>query len=95
MYVDLIYACLLVLTSTVLQADRTESYTKIEPFQEKHDTSVECVYSVFRFISCFEVICRFFYKPITLTVLSVAFAILAYIATTQDVLEEGRDKRRV
>ena len=38
---------------------------------------------------------RFFYKPITLTVLGVAFAILAYVATTQDVLEEGRDKRRV
>ncbi|KAL0961514.1 hypothetical protein HGRIS_006455 [Hohenbuehelia grisea] len=59
-------------------ADRTESYTRITPFQEKHDTSVE-----------------FFYKPITLTALSVALAVLAYVATTQDVLEEGRDKRRV
>ena len=39
--------------------------------------------------------CRFFYKPITLSVLGVAMAILAYVATTQDVLEEGRDKRRV
>jgi hypothetical protein len=38
---------------------------------------------------------RFFYKPITLSVLGVALAILSYIATTQDVLEEGRDKRRV
>ncbi|TCD68502.1 hypothetical protein EIP91_010558 [Steccherinum ochraceum] len=59
-------------------ADRTESYTRITPFQEKHDTSVE-----------------FFYKPITLSVLGVAMAILVYVATTQDLLEEGRDKRRV
>ncbi|KAA1474722.1 PSS-domain-containing protein [Dentipellis sp. KUC8613] len=59
-------------------ADRTEPYTRIEPFQEKQDTSVE-----------------FFYKPITLTTLALALAALGYIATTQDVLEEGRDKRRV
>lgn len=31
----------------------------------------------------------------TLTVLAFAFAALAYVATTQDVLEEGRDKKRV
>ncbi|KZT23395.1 phosphatidylserine synthase 2 [Neolentinus lepideus HHB14362 ss-1] len=59
-------------------ADRTEPYTRIEPFQEKRDTTVE-----------------FFYQPITLTALGVAMAILAYVATTQDVLEEGKDKRRV
>ncbi|KAH7915454.1 phosphatidyl serine synthase-domain-containing protein [Hygrophoropsis aurantiaca] len=59
-------------------ADRTEPYTRITPFQERHDTSVE-----------------FFYKPITLTALSCGLAALAYVATTQDVLEEGRDKRRV
>ncbi|KIY51523.1 phosphatidylserine synthase 2 [Fistulina hepatica ATCC 64428] len=59
-------------------ADRTEPYTRITPFQEKHDTSVE-----------------FFYKPTTLTALGVALAILAYIATTEDVLREGRDKRRL
>ncbi|KII90666.1 hypothetical protein PLICRDRAFT_540747 [Plicaturopsis crispa FD-325 SS-3] len=59
-------------------ADRTESYTRITPFQEKHDTSVE-----------------FFYKPITLTVLSLGLCALAYVATTQDVIAEGRDKRRV
>jgi phosphatidylserine synthase 2 len=59
-------------------ADRTEPYTRITPFQEKHDTSVE-----------------FFYKPITLTALTFGLGVLAYIATTQDVLEEGRDKRRV
>ncbi|GJE91595.1 PSS domain-containing protein [Phanerochaete sordida] len=59
-------------------ADRTEPYTRITPFQEAHDTSVE-----------------FFYKPITLSVLGVAMGILAYVATTQDLLEEGRDKRRV
>ncbi|KAJ7105066.1 phosphatidyl serine synthase-domain-containing protein [Mycena crocata] len=59
-------------------ADRTEPYTRITPFQERHDTSVE-----------------FFYKPITLTALSVLLIVLAYTATTQDVLEEGRDKRRV
>lgn len=59
-------------------ADRTESYTRITPFQEKHDTSVE-----------------FFYKPITLSALAVGLIVLAYVATTQDVLEEGRDKRRV
>jgi hypothetical protein len=38
---------------------------------------------------------RFFYKPITLSVLSVGIIVLAYVATTQDVLEEGQDKRRV
>ncbi|KAK0221482.1 phosphatidyl serine synthase-domain-containing protein [Armillaria fumosa] len=59
-------------------ADRTEPYTRITPFQERHDTSVE-----------------FFYKPITLSALAVGLALLAYVATTQDVLKEGRDKRRV
>ncbi|KAH9841687.1 phosphatidylserine synthase 2 [Rhodofomes roseus] len=59
-------------------ADRTEPYTRITPFQEKHDTSIE-----------------FFYKPITLTALGAGMGVLAYVATTQDVLEEGRDKRRV
>uniref|UniRef100_A0A8H8CHI5 Phosphatidylserine synthase 2 n=1 Tax=Psilocybe cubensis TaxID=181762 RepID=A0A8H8CHI5_PSICU len=59
-------------------ADRTEPYTRITPFQEKHDTSVE-----------------FFYKPITLSALACGLVVLAYVATTQDVLEEGRDKRRV
>ncbi|KAH0585836.1 Phosphatidylserine synthase 2 [Termitomyces sp. J132] len=59
-------------------ADRTESYTRIAPFQERHDTSVE-----------------FFYKPFTLSVLACGLILLAYVATTQDVLEEGRDKRRV
>ncbi|KAH9999643.1 PSS-domain-containing protein [Russula compacta] len=59
-------------------ADRTEPYTRIEPFQERQDTSVE-----------------FFYKPVTLTALAVALAALGYVATTQGVLEEGRDKRRV
>jgi len=59
-------------------ADRTEPYTKITPFQERHDTSVE-----------------FFYKPLTLSALSVGLVVLAYVAMTQDVLEEGRDKRRV
>ena len=38
---------------------------------------------------------RFFYKPITLTALSVGLAALAYIAMSPDVLAEGRDKRRV
>ncbi|EGN93988.1 hypothetical protein SERLA73DRAFT_189140 [Serpula lacrymans var. lacrymans S7.3] len=59
-------------------ADRTESYTRIRPFQEIHDTSIE-----------------FFYKPITLTALAFGMGALAYVAMTQDVLEEGRDKRRV
>ncbi|KAI6139369.1 phosphatidyl serine synthase-domain-containing protein [Pisolithus tinctorius] len=59
-------------------ADRTEPYTRIAPFQERHDTSVE-----------------FFYKPITLTALTIGLAALAYIAMTQDLLEEGRDKRRI
>ncbi|TEB40083.1 phosphatidylserine synthase 2 [Coprinellus micaceus] len=59
-------------------ADRTESYTRITPFQEKLDTSVE-----------------FFYRPLTLTALSCGLVVLAYVAMTQDVLEEGRDKRRV
>ncbi|KAN0129473.1 phosphatidylserine synthase 2 [Lactarius tabidus] len=59
-------------------ADRTEPYTRIEPFQEHQDTSIE-----------------FFYKPVTLTALALALAALGYVATTQDVLEEGRDKRRV
>jgi phosphatidylserine synthase 2 len=38
---------------------------------------------------------RFFYKPITLSALAFGLIVLAYVATTQDVLEEGRDKRRV
>ncbi|KAF7299857.1 Phosphatidylserine synthase 2 [Mycena chlorophos] len=59
-------------------ADRTEPYTRIVPFQERHDTSVE-----------------FFYKPITLTALAVVLVIMAYTAMSQDVLEEGGDKRRI
>ncbi|KAF8624415.1 hypothetical protein AX15_005895 [Amanita polypyramis BW_CC] len=59
-------------------ANRTEPYTKIIPFQEKRDTSVE-----------------FFYKPLTLSALSIGLIILAYVAMTQDVLEEGHDKRRI
>jgi len=38
---------------------------------------------------------EFFYKPITLTALAFGLIVLAYVATTQDVLEEGQDKRRV
>ena len=38
---------------------------------------------------------RFFFRPLTLTALALALGALAYIATTQDVLEEGRDKRRM
>jgi phosphatidylserine synthase 2 len=38
---------------------------------------------------------RFFYKPITLSTLAFGLIVLAYVATTQDVLEEGQDKRRV
>jgi hypothetical protein len=67
------------------------------PFQEQNDTSVEC--------ACKAVIVkvsatdtkhlRFFYKPITLTALAVALSALAWIATTQDVIEEGRDKSRM
>ncbi|KAJ7464727.1 phosphatidylserine synthase 2 [Mycena galericulata] len=59
-------------------ADRTEPYTRITPFQERHDTSVE-----------------FFYKPVTLTTLTVLLIVLAYLAMTQDVLAEGADKRRM
>ncbi|TDL17759.1 phosphatidylserine synthase 2 [Rickenella mellea] len=59
-------------------ADRTEPYTRIVPFAERHDTSVE-----------------FFFKPLTLTALAIGISIIAYVATTNDVLEEGRDKRRL
>ncbi|CAE6448392.1 unnamed protein product [Rhizoctonia solani] len=59
-------------------ADRTEPYTRIVPFAEKHDTSVE-----------------FFFKPITLTALTIAMSIMAYIAMSNDVLEEGKDKKRL
>lgn len=38
-------------------------------------------YSLFEF--------RFFFKPLTLTALAVAMSILAYIAMSDDVLEEG------
>ncbi|CAE6523110.1 unnamed protein product, partial [Rhizoctonia solani] len=59
-------------------ADRTEPYTQIVPFAEKHDTSVE-----------------FFFKPITLTALTIAMSIMAYVAMSNDVLEEGKDKKRL
>ncbi|CAE6418126.1 unnamed protein product [Rhizoctonia solani] len=59
-------------------ADRTEPYTRIVPFAEKHDTSVE-----------------FFFKPITLTALTIGMSIMAYIAMSNDVLEEGKDKKRL
>ncbi|KAL5524771.1 hypothetical protein ACEPAF_9917 [Sanghuangporus sanghuang] len=59
-------------------ADRNEPYTKIEPFAERHDTSVE-----------------FFYHPLTLSALAVGMALMAYVATTEDLLAEGKDKRRL
>ncbi|KAJ6508243.1 phosphatidyl serine synthase-domain-containing protein [Mycena sanguinolenta] len=59
-------------------ANRAEPYTRITPFQEKRDTSVE-----------------FFYKPITLTALAGLMVLLAYLAMSQDVLAEGKDKRRL
>jgi hypothetical protein len=37
----------------------------------------------------------FLFKPITLTALAIAMSILAYIAMSQDVLEEGRSKQRL
>lgn len=58
-----------------VQADPSEPYTKIKPFDAEHDTSVE-----------------FFFKPTTLTALAVALTLLAYVATTNDVLKEGREK---
>lgn len=77
-----------------MKADRTEPYTRIAPFQERNDTSVECV-NFGSFLRSYRDLSRFFYKPITLTALSVGLAALAYIAMTPDVLAEGRDKRRV
>ena len=38
---------------------------------------------------------RFFFKPLTLTALALGMSALAYVATTNDVLEEGKDKRRL
>jgi hypothetical protein len=38
---------------------------------------------------------RFFYKPVTLSALAIGLTALAYVAMSQDVLAEGRDKRRV
>ncbi|KAL1950514.1 hypothetical protein VTO73DRAFT_5638 [Trametes versicolor] len=38
---------------------------------------------------------EFFYKPITLTALGIALAVLAYVAMTQDVLKEGEEKKRI
>lgn len=35
---------------------------------------------------------EFFFKPATLTALAVALTLLAYVATTSDVLEEGHEK---
>jgi hypothetical protein len=88
----------LFLTRGCGQADRTEPYTKIEPFQETLDTTVEyarvylgtIIWAPDNHDSL-----RFFYRPLTLTALALALGALAYVATTQDVLAEGRDKRRV
>lgn len=79
---------------TRIKADRTESYTRIAPFQERNDTSVECV-NFHPFVPRYQNPFRFFYKPITLTALSVGLAALAYVAMSSDVLAEGQDKRRV
>lgn len=32
-----------IIAKPACKADRTEPYTRITPFQEKHDTSVECI----------------------------------------------------
>jgi hypothetical protein len=81
--------------SIIAKADRTEPYTRITPFQEKHDTSVEFVFPAVAELINVHYPSRFFYKPVTLSALSVGLGALAYVAMTQDVLEEGRDKRRV
>lgn len=77
------------------KADRTEPYTKIVPFQEKHDTSVEWADFLASSPEHSLYVVRFFYKPVTLSALGIGLVVLAYVATTQDVLEEGQDKRRV
>ncbi|PAV17421.1 phosphatidylserine synthase 2 [Pyrrhoderma noxium] len=38
---------------------------------------------------------EFFYHPLTLTALALGMSLMAYVATTNDVLEEGKDKRRL
>lgn len=62
------------------------------------DTSVEyafrCPETTIR-ASDNNILLRFFFRPLTLTALALALGALAYIATTQDVLEEGRDKKRM
>ena len=81
-----------------VQADRKEAYTHITPFQEQHDTSVECVCLLsWRPPTVRPLIRRrrFFYKPLTLTALGAGFGVLAYVAMTQDVLREGPEKQRV
>jgi len=62
------------------------------------DTSVEYAFRHSEAIaraSDNDIFLRFFFRPLTLTALALALGALAYIATTQDVLEEGRDKRRM
>lgn len=38
---------------------------------------------------------EFFFKPTTLTSLAIAMCALAYVAMTNDVIEEGVDKQRL
>jgi len=38
---------------------------------------------------------EFFFHPFTLSALAFGISALAYVATTNDVLEEGKDKRRL
>ncbi|KAH7089387.1 PSS-domain-containing protein [Auriculariales sp. MPI-PUGE-AT-0066] len=59
-------------------ADRSEPYTRIKPFSETQDTSVE-----------------WFFKPATLTTLAFALAVLAYVAMSPTLIQEGHDKSRI
>jgi phosphatidylserine synthase 2 len=38
---------------------------------------------------------EFFFKPTTLTALAIAMCALAYVAMSNDVIEEGVDKQRL
>ena len=39
--------------------------------------------------------CRWLFKPVTLSVLAVALIVLAYVAMSPTVIQEGRDKSRI
>ncbi|KAB5595898.1 hypothetical protein CTheo_662 [Ceratobasidium theobromae] len=79
-------------------ADRTEPYTRSVQRSAGGmgiDVNTVCTELFLLQKNMIPASSEFFFKPLTLTALTVAMSIMAYIAMSNDVIEEGKDKKRL